>query len=177
MRYTFETTYDQKALTAMAKCVRKTVRRKRSRRSHVLGWIVAALGILFPFIAGDDGLVIDLKAVITWTAAAVMVIALLFEDRLNAYVARRRMIKGSEKANAVFDTEAEGIFVSETAVGKTEFPYTAVLAVAETQRYFVFMLSADHAQVYDKNTLAGGTADGFRGFIAERTGRSVVPVS
>ncbi|MBQ2829685.1 MAG: YcxB family protein [Oscillospiraceae bacterium] len=175
MRYTFETTYDQKALTAMAKCVRKTVRRKRSRRSHVLGWIVAALGILFPFIANEDG--IDFKKIVTWTAAAVMVLALLFEDRLNAYVAKRRMIKGSEKANAVFDTEAEGTFVSETAVGKTEFPYTAVLAVAETQRYFVFMLSTDHAQVYDKNTLAGGTADAFREFIAERTGRSVVPVS
>ena len=175
MKYTFETIYDHKALTAMARCVRKTVRRKRSRRSHILGWIVAALGILLPIVSGDDG--INFRKIVTWTAAAVMVLALLFEDRLNAYFARRRMVKGSEKANAVFDTEMEGVFVSETAVGKTEFPYTAVLAVAETQRYFVFMIGTDHAQVYDKDTLVGGTADAFRVFIAERTGHPVVPVS
>ncbi len=177
MQFVFETTYDQKALTAMARCVRKTTRKKRSRRSHVLGWIVAVLGALLPFISAEDGLVIDFGAIVTWTAVAVILIALIFEDRLNAYVARRRMIKGSEKANALFDAEIEDVFVSETAVGKTEFPYTAVLAVAETRHYFAFMLSADHAQVYDKSTLAGGTVDAFREFIGERTGRPVIPVS
>ena len=44
MEFTFETSYNQKALTTMARALRKTVRKKRSRRSHILGWIVMIMG-------------------------------------------------------------------------------------------------------------------------------------
>ena len=46
MPYTFETNYDFKALTAMARALRKTVRRKTSRRVRVLGGIAVAVGLL-----------------------------------------------------------------------------------------------------------------------------------
>lgn len=35
--FTFETTYNQKAMTTMARALRKTVRKKHSRRSHIFG--------------------------------------------------------------------------------------------------------------------------------------------
>ena len=41
-----KTVYDQKALTAMARGLRKTVRRKRSRRSHIVGWVLVVLALL-----------------------------------------------------------------------------------------------------------------------------------
>jgi len=42
MEFKFETAYDQKALSAMARGLRKTVRLKKSRRSHIIGWVVMA---------------------------------------------------------------------------------------------------------------------------------------
>ena len=46
MEFSFETVYDQKAVTAMAHGLRKTIRKKHSRRSHVFGWFVVALTLL-----------------------------------------------------------------------------------------------------------------------------------
>ena len=44
MEFTTTTDYDMKTLTAMARALRKTVRKKRSRRTHIFGWIVVLLG-------------------------------------------------------------------------------------------------------------------------------------
>ena len=46
MEFQFETRYDQKGLTAMARALRKTIRKKSSRRSHIFGWCIVALAIL-----------------------------------------------------------------------------------------------------------------------------------
>lgn len=68
------------------------------------------------------------------------------------------------------------MFISETEVGKSEFAYNKIAMIAETDRYFVFVFSASHAQVYDKSNLSGGSVSEFREFIIERTGKTVVPV-
>ena len=176
MKFTFETEYNQKALSVMAKCIRKTARAKHSKRSHVFGWIVIALALLLSFSSGDEGFVITFKTVITWVAAAVMLIVLLFEDKINGYFARKRMLKGTEKSIVTFDTENSDMFVSQTEVGKSEFNYNKIAMIAETDRYFVFVFSASHAQVYDKNSLSGGTVNEFREFITQKTGKAVVKV-
>lgn len=176
MQYTFQTDYNQKSLSVMAKCIRKTARAKRSKRSHIFGWIVIALALLLSFSSGDEGFTITFRVVITWIAAAVMLIVLLFEDKINGYFARKRMLKGTEKAVSTFDTENPDAFVSETEVGKSEFSYNKIAMIAETERYFVFVFSASHAQVYDKSNLSGGSVSEFRDFIVERTGKTVMPV-
>ena len=89
----------------MAKCLRKTIRKKKSKRSHIFGWLVVVLAVLLSFVSGDEGFVIDLRTIITWTAGAAIVIALVFEDQINGYFARKRMLKGTEKAVSVFDME------------------------------------------------------------------------
>ena len=172
MQYSFETAYDQKALTVMARCIRKTARRSKSKRSHIFGWIVVALALLLSFTSDA----ITAKTIATWLIALIIVLTLLFEDRLNGYFARKSMLKGTEKAFSVFDTEKEDTFLSETAIGKTEFSYDGILAVAETAEYFVFLLSANHAQIYDKAGLSGGTVEQFGEFIAGRTNKGIVPV-
>jgi len=175
MQFTFETTYDQKALTAMAKCIRKTARKARSKRSHIVGWIVVALALLLSWPFGENGFTVDFRKVLTWLVMAVMVAALLFEDRINGYFAGKRLLKGTEQAVSVFDTASE-TFVSETAIGRSEFSYANVQQVAETASYFVFVFSANHAQIYDKSSLTGGTAAAFRQFISDKTGKPVVSV-
>ena len=81
MNVTFQTVYDQKALRTMARALRKTVRKKHSRRSHVFGWIVAALGLLLSFLSGEDGFTVTGKTVLTWLVVAVIVVTVVLLRR------------------------------------------------------------------------------------------------
>ncbi len=81
--FTFETDYDISALSAMARALRKTVRKKQSRRSRIFGWTVAVLGILTTAALGIN--------VVTLTAIVILVLFLLFEDRMNGYMAKKRV--------------------------------------------------------------------------------------
>lgn len=177
MQYRFETLYNQESLAVMAKCLRKTIRKKKSKRSHIFGWLVVALAVLLSFVSGDEGFAIDLRTILTWTAGAVIVIALVFEDQINGYFARKRMLKGTEKAVSIFDTEDLSGFVSETEIGRSEFSYEKIVQIAETGNYFVFVFSENHAQVYDKFNLTGGTVEEFRGFIGTVTKKEILAVS
>ena len=177
MEYTFESLYNQEALTIMAKCLRKTVRRKKSKRSHIFGWIVVILAVILSVASDAESFAIDFKKVITWTAALAIVISFIFEDWLNGYFAKKRMLKGTEKSTSTFDTEIATAFTSETAIGKSEFSYDKVAQIAETERYFVFIFSENHAQVYDKVSISGGTVDEFREFISKVTNKTVFFVS
>ncbi len=169
MEFTFETAYDQKALTAMAKGLRKTVRRKRSRRSHILGAIVIVLAVLLVIGSGT----FDFRAAVTLLAAAVILLVLIFEDRLNGYIGGKRMLPGTVKAVSLFTDES---YSSETEIGKTEFHYEYILALPESDDYFIFLFSNSHAQVYDKRTLSGGSLDDFRSFIQEKTQNSILHI-
>ena len=68
MEFVFETDYDSKAMTAMARGLRKTVRKKHSRRSHIFGWIVIVLALLLSWPSDQ----VTGKDVITWIAAAIL---------------------------------------------------------------------------------------------------------
>ena len=118
----------------------------------------------------SDGFEFHLRAVVTLAAVAAIVIALLFEDQINGYVAKRRMLPGMESAKTLFTREG---FTSTTDIGKTDWNYDKILCVAETKGFFVFVFSQNHAQLYDKAGLMGGTADDFRAFIENVTGKRV----
>ncbi len=173
MEFIFETTYNQKALTAMAKGIRKTARKKRTKRSHIFGWIVIALAILLTLADIKDGIEFTANRIITLVAALVILFVLLFEDKINGYVARKRLLPGTEKSKVAFTEEG---FYSETEAGKSEWNYDRILILAETKDYFIFVFSSSHAQVYDKNNLSGGTDQQFREFICERTGKAMTTI-
>ena len=164
--FTFETEYHAKALAVMAKALRKTIRKRHSRRSHIFGWIITLLALLLIV----KNLAFDVRTVVTTAAVFAIVTALLFEDRLNGYFAKRRMLAGTETAVTVF---SESGFLSTTAIGKSEWGYDKIVTIAETSDFFVFIFSASHAQLYDKHRLTGGTAEDFRSFIESATGKPV----
>ena len=166
MEFTFETTYNAKTMAVMAKALRKTIRKKHSRRSHLFGWIVAVLGLL---LAGKN-FAFDFRTAVTLAAVFTVLAALLFEDRINGFAAKKRLLPGTDKATAVFTEEG---YRSETEVGKSEWSYDKILLIAETADFFVFVFSASHAQLYDKRSLQGGTADEFRRFLEAATGKQV----
>ena len=56
MDFRFETDYDLDTLTAMAKGIRRTVRKKRSRRVHVftaIAFLLCACGLLTGLLSGE----------------------------------------------------------------------------------------------------------------------------
>ena len=168
--FTFETTYNQKAMTTMARALRKTVRKKHSRRSHIFGWIITVLAVLLVLPIGEREVVFNFRTVITWAVIVIIVATLLFEDWINGYIARKRMLPGTAFALCTF---GEDDYVSETKAGKTEWKYENIETIAETKDYFVFLFGKNHAQVYDKSSLQGGSIEEFRTFLVKKTEKEI----
>ena len=170
MRFTVETVYDQKTLTAMARGLRKTIRKKHSRRSHIFGWLLVVLTLLLTLPRGGEPFVVESRTIVNLVAELLILGTLLFEDKLNGWFARRRMLPGTERAVSIF---AESTYCSETAAGKTEWNYANIQCVAEDKDYFIFVFDQRYAQVYAKNGMAGGSVEEFRSFITRVTGKDI----
>ncbi|MBE6878757.1 MAG: YcxB family protein [Ruminococcaceae bacterium] len=166
MNFVFNTVYDMDALTAMARAVRKTTHKKHSSRSHKIGWVVILIAVLFVVLS----VVTDnfgANTVFTALAALVMLAALIWEDKINAFFASKRMMKGSESGTVTFYDDN---YVSATEVGTTEFKYKSIEAIAKRGDYIVFVFSRRHAQVYDLRAMTNGTPKEFCKFIEKKTG-------
>lgn len=174
MNFTFDTVYDQRAVTAMARGLRKTVRIKRSRRSHIFGWGLIMVTLLLTLPGNNEPLVINAKTVLTWATGLFLLAALVFEDKLNAWFACRRMMPGTNRAFSIFVQDS---YSSETAAGKTQWRYDNIRELAEDANYFILVFDQRYAQVYDKRTLSGGTVEEFRTFIQERTQKQLKFIS
>ena len=170
MAFAFETDYDRNAFTATAKCLRKTVRKKRSRRVHIFAGIVLVCGLFLGVgrILSDGAL--RWRSFITLFSSMLLILISLFEDRLNGWVGRRSLLPGMEHASTTF---LEDCYILRTSVTESKFSYTQILAIAETQRYFVLALSKNQAQTFDKESMGGGSVENFRAFLTEKTGMPI----
>ncbi|MBP1557585.1 MAG: YcxB family protein [Oscillospiraceae bacterium] len=169
MEFTFETHYNLKALTIMAKALRKTIRKKHNRHSRIFAWLIIALGLLCIIIEPA----LDFRTILTLAAVLILFAVLILEDRLNGFVAQKRMLSGTEKAVTTF---SEKSYFSSTEIGKTEWNYDKIIMLAETADFFVFIFSKSHAQLYDKSSIKGGSADDFRNFIEAATQKQIQPI-
>jgi len=167
MEFRFETAYTPKSMAVMAKALRKTVRRKRSRRSHIFGVTVAVLGCILIFSASE----FNFRLFITGAVVVILIAALIFEDHINGYFAYKRMLPGMDSSVVSFHEEG---YHSETALGSSDFPYTNIQAIAETPQYYVFIFSASHGQIYDKRSITGGTCESFSEFISRKTDKRII---
>ncbi len=170
MEFMFETIYDQKGISVMAEALRKTIRKKRSKRTHIWAILIIIFAIIISLPQKDEEFVIKSNTIITWIVVAIMVVVLIFEDKINGYIARKRMITGMEKSITTFKEES---YISETNMGKTEFYYNNINIIAETEEYFVFVFDQSHAQIYDKKGLKNGTLEEFKKFIERKTEKNI----
>lgn len=170
MEFVFETTYDQRAISEMAKALRKTIRKKKNKRTHILGWLVILFAILISIPEKGEQFVVTGSAVLTWIVVFIMILVLLFEDKINGYIAKKRMLKGTESVKVTFKEDG---YVSTSPIGKSEWHYKNIQQIAETEEYFIFVFDQSHAQVYNKKGLISGNIDDFRKFIAEKTEKEV----
>ena len=102
MEFIVETAYDQKAIAMMAKALRKTTRSKSSKRSHIFGIAVMILAVVLTLPIGEKEFVLDFRTIFTWAIAAIIFFTLIFEDSINGYVARKRMLPGLAKSTVTF---------------------------------------------------------------------------
>ena len=170
MDFLFETTYDQKSMTVMARVLRKTVRKKHSRFTHIFGWFMVAFCIGMMFFA-EGGFSLSSQTVITLLAVIAITVTLIFEDQLNGYTGRKRLPPGVSCATTIFSEDG---YHSSVDLGESNWNYDKVYQLAETEDYFVFIFSQSHGQVYDKKSLKGGSLEEFKTFIEEKTGKTFV---
>jgi hypothetical protein len=170
MTFRFETDYDLETLTAMAKGIRRTVRKKRSCLVHIFAALVVLMEAFFLLMDLRKN-ALDVGDVLALIAVLAIIIVVRTEDRLNARTARARLLPGTEHASTVFDEDG---YTVKTSVNEGRWQYKQIFAVAETERYFILTLSKDYAQAVDKEGMQGGSTAEFRAFIKEKTGKPVV---
>ena len=165
MVFSFNTIIDQKAMTAMGKALRKTTRKKRSRRGDILGCIAVLFGVLLLF-GGKDGFVFGFRSIVILLALLTVIIVMIWEDQINAYIARKRMMPGTGSAVSIFDADG---YKTTTDIGETCWHYDKIGQLAKTGDYYVFAFGQSHAQVYDRRSISGGTTEEFEKFIEGKT--------
>ena len=170
MEFRFETDYNLETLTAMAKGLRKTVRRKRNRRTRIFAGIVLVVGLVSSALSIASKEPLRARNLLVLLAMLCVIYASLQEDRLNARAAKRRLLPGTEHAGCVFGEDG---YTIKTSVTESRFSYAQIRAVAELPRYLVLALSNNQAQAFDKESLSGGTIEEFRTFLAEKTGKPI----
>ena len=163
MEFIIETVYDDSAMKALARGLRKTLRAKRSRRSRIIATVVVIFGTLLIWSQKT----LDIRSVLTAAAMLAIIFVLLREDDINGKIAKKRGLPGLDRAVTTFREEN---YHSVTALGETTFGYERILALAETDAYFLLLYSPSHGQVYSKQNLTGGTEQEFRAFLESRTG-------
>ena len=166
MKVTVNTNYDLPAMKALARGLRKTVRKKRSCRSHLLGWIVVVLGAILLLSASE----INGNFVVTALAVAAIVLTFCFEDTLNGMIAIRRGVPGLRSAVTEFD---ENSYFSKTEVGESRFPYDNICRLVETKNYFLLIIGPNHGQVYSKAGISIGNEEKFKTLLEEKTVKSL----
>ena len=166
MEFTCHTTYDQKALTAMARAVRKTVRAKRNRCIHLNTWIMIALLLVSLWLCWGD----IWQTALHCTVIAVLLLITWKEDALNAFFAKRKAMPGTDAANTEFFSDH---FLTKSNAAESKWQYDKILALAETRDYLVFIMGKDHALAVEKATLKGGSVPEFCCFVEEKTGRKI----
>lgn len=182
MEFTFVTDYDQKALTTLAKVLRKTTRRVSSIISRVVcgAFVVMMLpGILIPaLLMFTEGEAMSVEVLLLGYSCLgicllVVILPIVFSDYLVGFQARKHMQPGTEKATAIFSAEG---YISITNAAKTEFRYDSMSYISETTDYFVFVMGKNHGMVFSKSSISGGTVEDFRRFIEEKTNKELLRI-
>lgn len=166
MEFTCHTTYDQTALTAMARAVRKTVRAERSRIVRYYGWIVLGLLAVALWLSWGTPWRMALSCVVI----AALLLVHWKEDAINGYVAKRKALPGTDAAATIFYPDQ---FLVKTAAAETRWQYDKILALAETREYIVLVMGMNHAMAIEKTALEGGSILEFCRFLEEKSGHKI----
>jgi len=163
-----QTTIDRRAMTALAKMSRKSLRRGRSGPVRMLAWFVVAVELFLTWLylkSGAGGWWVNALL------AAFMLGCLFGEDRVNGAVGLRRIPPNSREVNTTFQTDSS--YVRRAQGSEDWWIYSGIQAVCETEDYFALLLGGSRGQVYDKKGFTWGTPEEFRTLIQRKTGLKI----
>ena len=170
--FTVKTTYDLKALTIMARALRKTLRKGRSIFNRIFAFavIVALLFIVVGyFLIGEvaenlSTLAFDVGIIV------LLLLIMLMEDTLSGWIAGKQMPPVARDGETTFEADS---YTTTTAAVTSTWTYGQIVAVCETEEYIVFFLSKKHGQIFSRKGLQDGNWQDFRNFIMEKTGKTI----
>jgi len=174
LEFYFDTVYTHKALTTMARVIRLTLRNKRTKRSRFMAFAVIILAIIVMIPSDGGKYVFEPRHIVNYIAIAALILSLVFEDQLNGWITGLNMLRGTRKSETFFREEN---YYSMNAIGRTEWEYEDIALIVDTGDYFCFLFDGKHAQLYDKTTLTGGTAEEFELFISGKTGKIIQKIA
>lgn len=165
--FSVEQTYDIQTMTALNVAARKKVRRWYNlvRAGAWILLILSAGTMLMSMAYGIFGL----DDWILPVAALVMILFLVFDDKLNGWVSLRQLLPGSAHSVTTFTDES---YTVKTDTTVTEYRYENISCLCEAERYFIFFLGNKHGQCFDKQCFQQGDSAAFRIWMQQKTGLS-----
>lgn len=170
--FMIQTTCNRKALTAMARALRKTLGKRHSILTRIFISVLIAAFILIVasyFLIGEAGENIFALAFYIGTIVILSLI-MLMEDTLNGWIAEKQMLPNTGEIQTVFETVN---YTNATAAVKSIFTYEQIKVICETKEYMIFFLSKKHGQIFDKKGFQNGDLQSFRTFIMDKTGKAI----
>ena len=166
MEFTFDLNYDWKAMTAMAKAVRKGLQEEQDKKSKLIGWIFVVLTALILVFSGKTGWMQAVGGLLVVVFAAYLV----WQDRINGLLAMWKLPAKMRKGSWLF--REDGYF-SDTEAGESDYSYEKIFAIVETVGYIVLVFHNGQAQILDVNTIKGGSLSDFRRMLRRKTSLTI----
>ena len=166
MELTFKMNYDQKAMTTMAKAIRKGLQEEQNKKSLVIGWIFVAPTVLILLLSDKFG----------WMQIAALVLIvgfaayLIFQDQVNGYLAMKKLPAGMRTGKWLF--REDGYF-SDTEAGESDYSYENIFMMVESQGYMMLVFHEGTAHIIELATIEGGTAEDFRRLLRKKTSLTI----
>ena len=166
MEFTFDMNYDRKAMTAMAKAIRKGLQEEQDRKSRIVGWAFVALTLLILLFSGKMG----------WMQIAAFVLIagfaayLIWQDPVNGGLALRNLPKTMRTGKWLFREDG---YYSNSEAGESDYSYENIFLMVESQGYMILVFHEGKAHIIDLSTIQGGTADDFRRLLRKKTSLTI----
>jgi len=166
MELTFEMNYNQAAMTAMAKALRKGLQEEQDKKSKIIGWIFIILTVIILLLSDKFGWMQILACVFVACFAAY----LIWQDSVNGYLAMKKLPEKMRTGKWLF--REDGYF-SDTEAGESDYSYENIFMMVESQGYMILVFHEGTAHIIDMSTIQGGTADDFRRLLRKKTSLTI----
>ena len=166
MEFTFDLNYDQKAMTVMAKAIRKGLQEEQDKRSKIIGWIFVVLTLLILLTSKSFGWMQIAACILIAGFAAY----LIWQDPVNGWLALRKLPEKMRKGRWLF--REDGYF-SDTEAGESDYSYKNIFLMVESQGYMMLVFHEGTAHIIDMSTIQGGTAAEFRKLLRRQTSLTI----
>lgn len=166
MEFTFDMNYNQKAMTAMARAIRKGLQEEQDKKSKIIGWVFVALGVLILLFADDFGWIQIVASILIACFAAY----LIWQDQVNGFLAMKKLPAKMRTGKWLF--REDGYF-SDSEAGESDYSYQTIFMMVESQGYMILVFHEGKAHIIDLSTIQGGSVADFRRLLRRQTNLTI----